>query len=100
MNLFAKGARWKHRNLGFVVAISNDPEPGKDVYTLTWDHFEPDPMGFSMIRGSWTAAEIVQNFSPIKPWTKWDALLSDEDPLQEGVDDLLVPSPDNLERQV
>jgi len=76
MNVFAKGAVWKHRGLELVVNITNVLESG---YTLGWANAsDADGLSAYLIRGIFTAEDLVRDFSPVLVTDKWDQLLDDD----------------------
>jgi len=77
MGLFDKGSLWKHRNLGYEVIITQiDEELG---YALGWANAEEQsPLAGYLLRGYWTATELVKEFTPTIAATKWDRLLDDD----------------------
>jgi hypothetical protein len=74
MGFLDKGSLLKHRNLGFVVGIT-DIQNG--LYQLGWAHPEKDRFVRYALNGPWTAADIVREFSPQIQASKLDRLLDD-----------------------
>jgi hypothetical protein len=83
MDLFAKGSRWKHRSQGHLVHIL---ELDGDKFLLAWAELPEDPMARLLLSGSWSAQDLVRDFTPVVDRTsKWDRLLDDESALAEDV---------------
>jgi len=81
MDLFAKGSRWKHRNLGHLAHIL---ELDGDRYLLAWAEPCEDPLARHLLSGRFTAVDLVQDFTPVaEESTRWDLLLAGTSALAE-----------------
>jgi hypothetical protein len=73
--IFAKGANWRHKNLGHVVFIRE--VIGDDRFLLGFadsnDMFERN----WHLPQNYTAEELIREFDPIFPETCWTLLLED-----------------------
>lgn len=82
MDLFAKGSIWRHRTIdGCEVHIAT-VDPVNNTYTLSWV-LPSDPLSKSMLFGNWTALDLVRDFTPVFPHSRWNVLLWGEDPFSE-----------------
>jgi hypothetical protein len=75
MGFLDKGSLLKHKHLGYVVRI-NDIQEG--VYTIGW--LEKPEMRITdfLLKGPWSAMDLVREFMPHKfNVSRWDRLLDD-----------------------
>lgn len=81
MGFLDKGSLLKHRRLGYIVRI-NDIQNGN--YVLGWRDRPEHRLTELLLRGPWSAADLVRAFSPqIQVSSKWDRLLDDSQILDE-----------------
>jgi hypothetical protein len=73
MGFLDKGSFIRHRNLGFIVRI-NDVKDG--IYTLGWTvPPETNSLDPYLLRGAWTASDLVRHFTPHVLESRWDRVL-------------------------
>ncbi len=75
MGLLDKGSLLKHRNLGYVVRI-NDVQKGN--YVLGWTTQPESRLTEVLLKGPWSASDLVREFVPQLTESKWDRLLDDD----------------------
>jgi hypothetical protein len=76
-NLFEKGARWRHKNLGFDIFI-RQREPG-DQYVVGF--YVPEENMFERnfhVPGIYSKQELTFEFDPVLPWNRYRLLLEDD----------------------
>lgn len=94
--LFNVGARWRHQNLGFIVRITEEIEPGRYLLGFAPEHRPvvtgpggvqsepfraPDFMSSYILKGAFTAQDLIRDFESLELLTqdRWDQILENFD---------------------
>lgn len=82
MSFFDKGSFIKHKNLQLTARII-DVTDGR--YRLKWATIDDpqDRLSDYALRGTWTASQLIQEFTPIVSESRWDRLIDGSTPLGE-----------------
>ena len=74
MTFFSKNSRWRHKTLNICVRIHERYEGG---YRVVWETpLEQHPLSDLLLKGLFTATDLVRDFVPVVPKpTRLDRLL-------------------------
>ncbi len=80
MGFLDKGSVLKHKHLGYVVRI-NDIQKGD--YVLGWLEKPEHRFTEVLLKGPWSASDLVREFSPQVHASRWDRLMDDHNILSD-----------------